>query len=73
MNRNTDHWADDTLGNLQSTSRDINPVIVNKTVDIKFSAHDTFNGITFIRYDAQNRKVGKTNNSVKKFWPKQDN
>ena len=36
-------------------------VFRNKNVDIKFSAHDAFSGITFIRY-AQNRKIGKTNN-----------
>ena len=33
----------------------------NKNADIKFSAHDTFFGITFTRY-IQSRKVGKPNN-----------
>jgi hypothetical protein len=33
----------------------------NVHVDIKFSAHDAFSGITYIRY-AQNRRVGKLNN-----------
>jgi len=39
--------------------------ISNKNVDIKFSAHDAFLEITYIRY-AQNRKIEKPNNL--KFW-----
>jgi len=33
-----------------------------KNVDIKFAAHNAFLEITFSRY-AQNRKIGKPNNS----------
>ena len=37
-----------------------NITTINQNVDIKFSAHDAFLEINFIRY-AQNQKIGKPN------------
>ena len=53
--RNTDYWADDTLGNYWTTSRGIDPVIV---IQMLMS-----NEVRTTRFmDHQTQKIGKPNN-----------